>query len=189
MRLTAPRIWPVTDEELDEERAALLKGYRNERGILNVHRTLARHTRAARAFLTWGRYVLRESDFDPRLRELAILRTGWLCKSGYEWTQHSRVARQVGMRDEEIERIKLGPQVSGWADLEVLVLRAADELHETFHVSDATWRALGRHLSELHLMDLVFVVGQYTQVCMFLNAFGVQVETYQKLDESLRTAG
>src|SRR5687767_11815068 len=96
VRLDAPRIPPLDDAELDAEQAGLLGPYRNERGLLNIYRTLARQPRAAKAFLGWGRYVLRESDFDARLRELAILRTGWLCKSGYEWTQHSRLARQLG---------------------------------------------------------------------------------------------
>jgi alkylhydroperoxidase family enzyme len=186
VRLTAPRIAPVQDEELDPVQEALLQPYRNERGLLNIYRTLARRPPAAKAFLGWGRYVLRESDFDARLRELAILRTGWLCKSGYEWTQHSRLARQLGFSDADIERIKTGPDATEWAPIEALVLRASDELHSNHHVSDATWESLRTRLSEKHLMDLVFTVGHYTQVCMILNAFGIQVEDGQALDGSLR---
>jgi alkylhydroperoxidase family enzyme len=187
VRLTEPRIAPASDTELDAEQAALLQPYRNERGLLNIYRTLARQPRAAKAFLGWGRYVLRESDFDARLRELAILRTGWLCKSGYEWTQHSRLARQLGFSNSDIERIKAGEHAPGWSPLEILVLRATDELHETHHITDATWQELRQRLSEHHLMDLVFTVGHYTQVCMILNAFGIQVEDGQSLDDSLRT--
>lgn len=186
MRLTEPRIAPAADADLDTEQAALLQPYRNERGLLNIYRTLARQPRAAKAFLGWGRYVLRESDFDARLRELAILRTGWLCKSGYEWTQHSRLARQLGFSNSDIERIKAGAHAPGWSPLEMLVLQAADELHETHHITDATWQELRQRLSEKHLMDLVFTVGHYTQVCMILNAFGIQVEDGQSLDDSLR---
>ena len=186
MRLDQPRIPPVADEALDDEQAAVLQNYRNERGVLNIYRTLVRQPRAAKAFLGWGRYVLRESDFDARLRELAILRTGWLCKSGYEWTQHSRLARQLGFRDDEIERIKVGSDAPGWSGLEALVLKTADELHDACHVTDATWRALAGQLSEKHLMDLVFTCGHYTQVCMLLNSFGIQVESHQSLDPALR---
>ena len=186
MRLMAPRIAPVQDDEMDPVQSALLQPYRNERGLLNIYRTLARLPQAAKAFLGWGRYVLRESDFDARLRELAILRTGWLCKSGYEWTQHSRLARQLDFSDTDIERIKAGPHAPEWSPIEALVLRATDELHATHHVSDETWEALRARLSEKHLMDLVFTVGHYTQVCMILNAFGIQIESGQTLDESLR---
>jgi 4-carboxymuconolactone decarboxylase len=186
VRLDAPRILPLGDAELDQEQAALLGPYRNERGLLNIYRTLARQPRAAKAFLSWGRYVLRESDFDARLRELAILRTGWLCKSGYEWTQHSRLARQLGFSESDIERIKRGPDATEWSPLESLVLKATDELHTTQHVGDATWQALTQRLSEQHLMDLVFTVGHYTQVCMILNSFGIQVEAPGALDRDLR---
>jgi len=186
VRLDVPRISPLTDTEMNDEQAALLAPYRNERGLLNIYRTLARQPRAAKGFLGWGRYVLRESDFDSRLRELAILRIGWLCKSGYEWTQHSRLARQLGFSDEEIERIKSGPSAAEWLPLETLVLRAADELHAFHHIADETWQALTCMLSEKHLMDLVFTIGHYTQVCMILNTFGVQVETHSGLDSQLR---
>ena len=185
MRLDAPRIPPLLDAELDPQQAALLEPYRTERGLLNIYRTLARQPRAAKAFLGWGRYVLRESDFDARLRELAILRTGWLCKSGYEWTQHSRLARTLGFSENEIERIKRGPDAADWSPLESLVLKATDELHATHHVSDETWQALTQRLSEKHLMDLVFTVGHYTQVCMILNSFGIQVEAPGLLDSEL----
>lgn len=186
MRTKAARIAPVDDATMSEEQKTLLASYRNERGVLNVYRTMAREPKAARGFLGWGRYVLRESDFDARLRELAILRIGWLCRSGYEWTQHSRLARGLGMSDAEIERIKQGAAAPGWNDAEQLVLSAADELHTGQHISDATWTQLKRVLSEKHMMDLVFTVGHYTQVCMILNSFGVQVEPDQKLDETLR---
>jgi hypothetical protein len=34
-------------------------------------------------------------------------------------------------------------------------------------------------------MDLVMTVGQYTQVSMMLNSFGVQLDTGQELDPAL----
>jgi 4-carboxymuconolactone decarboxylase len=185
MRLNSPRIAPLSDSEADEEQEALLARYRNERGVLNIYRTMARSPRAAQGFLGWGGYVLRQSDFDAKLRELVILRIGWLCKSGYEWTQHSRLARGLGMSDEVIARIKQGPDTEGWSKAERLVLQAADELHTRHFVSEPTWAGLAAEFSEKHLMDLVFVVGHYTQVCMILNSFGIQVEPGQEVDAEL----
>jgi hypothetical protein len=37
-------------------------------------------------------------------------------------------------------------------------------------------------------MDLVFTVGQYTQVSMILNSFGIQVEDGQTVDPELRAS-
>jgi hypothetical protein len=35
-------------------------------------------------------------------------------------------------------------------------------------------------------MDVVFTAGQYTQVCMMLNSFGVQLDEGQTLDPDFR---
>ena len=44
--------------------------------------------------------------FFPREREIVILRIGFLCRSGDQWTQHTRIGRQSGLTENEIEAIK-----------------------------------------------------------------------------------
>ncbi len=41
---------------------------------------------------------------DARLRELIIMRIGWRTGSEYEWTQHWRVARLLGVPEERSAR-------------------------------------------------------------------------------------
>jgi alkylhydroperoxidase family enzyme len=84
------------------------------------------------------------------------------------------IARDAGMTDDEIRAARTGPDTPGLSELDRLLLKATDELHEDAHVSDATWNALGAHLSLQQLMDVVFTVGQYNLVSMALNSFGVQ---------------
>ena len=111
-----------------------------------------------------------------RSEEIAILRVGHLCRSGYEFHQHTRVGKTAGLSDAEIERIKQGPEAEGWTSLERAILQAVDELHRDAFISDATWKALAAHYDEKQLIDLVFTVGQYTMVSMALNTLGVQIE-------------
>ena len=40
-----------------------------------------------------------------RQRELVILRTGYNCRSGYEWTQHKRIGLDCGLTETEIEAV------------------------------------------------------------------------------------
>ena len=56
--------------------------------------------------------MLFKSALPPREREMAILRVGWLCRSGYEFHQHTRIGKQAGLSDEEIERLKSRPRRS-----------------------------------------------------------------------------
>ena len=47
--------------------------------------------------------------------------------------------------------------------------------------SDATWTELGKHFTQKQCMDVVFTAGQYTQVSMFLNTFGVQLDADREM--------
>ncbi|MBM4361819.1 MAG: carboxymuconolactone decarboxylase family protein [Deltaproteobacteria bacterium] len=144
--------------------------------LLNIYTTLARHPELMKSWLVFGSYILGASTLSPRARELVILRTGFRCKSEYEWGQHARIARMVGITDEEIRRIAEGPDAPGWDATERLLLRAADELHDDQVIGDVTWAGLGDVLDLKQRYDLVFTIGQYTLVSMVLNTLGIQRE-------------
>ena len=185
MRLTKPRIAPLSDAELTPEQAEALAPMRPG-PVLNIFRTLAHAPKALARFNAWGGYVLsRRNDLPPREREIVILRTGYLCKSGYEWTQHTRIGLQSGLTEDEIGAIKIGP-AAGWSAADAALIRASDELHADQFIAEATWAELGRHFSDKQRMDVVFTAGQYTQVSMMLNTFGVQLDAGQTLDPDLK---
>ena len=187
MRLSTPRIAPLEDSELtDDQRAALAPMATGGRPPLNIFRTLARAPKALTRFNEWGGYVLsRRNSLPPREREIVILRVGFLCKSGYEFTQHTRIGLSEGLTADEIARIKAGAE-AGWSAADAALIRAADDLVGDHFVSDATWAQLKAHFDEKQCMDVVFTAGQYTQVSMFLNSFGVQLDPGQTLDPDLR---
>ena len=95
-----------------------------------------------------------------------------------------RIGRQCGLTDEEITRIKAGPDAPGWSAIDAALLRATDELTADAFITDETWAQLAS-LTEKQRMDLVMTVGQYTQVSMMLNAFGVQLDDDLTLDPDL----
>ncbi|MBW2092860.1 MAG: carboxymuconolactone decarboxylase family protein, partial [Deltaproteobacteria bacterium] len=72
---------------------------------LNVFRMVANAPASFKGFLELATSILVKSDFDPRKREIAVLRVAHVTKSSYVWTQHVRVAKSVGMTDEEIATI------------------------------------------------------------------------------------
>jgi len=185
MRLSSPRIAPMSDAEMGPEQKEALKDF-GDGPLLNIFRTLARAPKALTRFNAWGGYVLsRRNDLPAREREIVILRVGYLCKSGYEFTQHTRIGLQCGLSADEIERIKQGAS-AGWSAADAALIKAADELVADHFITDATWTELGKHFSDKQRMDVVFTVGQYTQVSMMLNTFGVQLDADQTLDPALK---
>ena len=177
MKLSQPRIAPLTEAEWTDEQRKVLEPVHKEGRVYNVRGTLARHWQASKKFGVWGYHVMGDtSTLLPRERELLILRTGWLCQAEYEWGQHVIYGKAAGLTDAEIAQIKEGPDAAGWEPFDATLLRAADELHADTFISDATWAALSKRYTTEQLMDVVFAVGQYTLVCMALNTFGVQLD-------------
>jgi len=95
MHTTTPRVQPVALDQLTADQKEILAPMIERGRVLNVMRTLVNAPKAARGFLAWANYVLsRRNDLPARQREVVILRIGFLCKSGYEWTQHVEIARR-----------------------------------------------------------------------------------------------
>ena len=139
MRLKSPRI-PLAGDLTEDQRVAL-------EGLppLNIFRTLVHAPKALKGFLEWGNYVLsRRNALPAREREIVILRVGYLCRSGYEFTQHTRIALQQGVSVEEISAIKGSADAVGWSAADQALIRATDELHADQFISERTWAALSR---------------------------------------------
>lgn len=176
MGLPAPRIAPLGNAELTAEAREALAALPDFARAFNIFRTQAHNPDALRAFLAWGNYILSgRNSLSERHRELAILRTGYLCRAPYEWAQHVVIGQRAGIADAEIAAIKTGADAPGWNPLDAAILRACDELVQGHRIDDATWDALAA-LEDRGRMDLVYTVGQYTQVSMLLNACGVQLD-------------
>jgi 4-carboxymuconolactone decarboxylase len=160
---------PLPRADWDDDVRALL----GDADTINVFGTLAHHPKLMKRWMVFASHVLAKNTLAARDRELLILRTGWNCRSPYEWGQHVAIGRDVGITDDEVARIADGPGATGWSDDDALLLRAADELHNDATLSDATYTALAARFTEQQLLDVVFTVGQYHVVSMALNTFRV----------------
>jgi 4-carboxymuconolactone decarboxylase len=144
---------------------------------LNLFKVMMHHPELTRRWVVFAGHILRKQTLPARERELLILRIGWLNQAEYEWAQHVEIAKRVGIRAEEIERVKLGPKAD-WNAADALLLQAVDDLFENSVVSDSTWTALAARYSTQQMMDLVFTIGQYNLVSWALNSFGVPLDDY-----------
>lgn len=187
MHLKSPRFEPVPQDQWTPEQAELAEPMLKRGTMANIFRTLLNHPAAMRGFLGWGSYVLsKKNTLSSRAREIVILRTGFLCRSGYEWAQHVPIGQRAGLTDAEIVAIKQGADAPSWSAAEAALIRASDELHERQFIGEATWKALTAHFTPKQCMDVVFTAGQYTQVSMLLNTFGVQLDEGLTLDPQLK---
>jgi 4-carboxymuconolactone decarboxylase len=175
-RPQTPRIPPLAPDHQDEQARELL-GQAGTPGTpaSNIFATLVRHPGLFRKWLPFGGKLL-TGKLPPRDRELLILRTGWRCRSEYEWGQHVLIARASGVSDDEIRRTRDGPDAPGWDAFDAALLRAADELHDDACITDATWAVLAGRYDERQLVEVPMLVGHYHLVAFTLSSLGVQRE-------------
>ena len=168
-------------DDLPPEHQDLLK-----RGI-NLAKILAHSPDAARSFGQLGSFIRFKSTLDSRLRELAILNVGWLTKAEYEYSHHIKIGKEFGLTDQDIDAVRDGTDGSatGLDELSQLVLRASREMTNDMAMAEDTFRALQKHLSNEHMMDLTLVIAFYNAVIRVLKTFEIDVEPdYQPyLDE------
>src|ERR1700722_20600015 len=68
------------------------------------------------------------SQLDPVLREVAILRVGYLSKSAYEVFHHEGLGRQIGLSDAQIAVIKAGRPDPGLTAVQKAGMAFADDV-------------------------------------------------------------
>jgi alkylhydroperoxidase family enzyme len=127
-------------------------------------------------FLGWAAALAGKGALARRDSELLALRAAHLCRSPYEWAHHTEYALTAGLAGAEIERVAAGADAPGWSARDALLLLAADELHATQQLSDATWSGLRASFSPAQLVEIPLVVGHYTMLSMLANATGVALE-------------
>lgn len=145
------------------------------RPVSNMTGTFAWHPALARAYFLFNNHLF-HSTLSDRLRELITVRTGWVRRAEYEWAQHVRMARAVGVTNEELDGVMEGPDSEVWSPFESAALRAVDEICADRYVSDSTWEQLSAELDRQQLMDLVFTVGAYDLLGMATNTFGLAMD-------------
>ncbi len=167
------RIAPLAPDRWDEQTREIFGS--NDRP-LNILATIAHHPRLLRPFLAFAATLSVAGTLPRRISELLALRAAWNCRSAFEWGHHVEYGRAAGLSEDEIRRVTAGPDDTAWSPGDRALLRAADELHESQDVTDETWARLRQDWEEAELVEIPFVVGNYTMLSMVANSTGVPLE-------------
>ena len=156
----------------------VLKILKSGRVTLNVQRMTAN---AQGVFVQRSRLsnaLFTQIKIDPKLREIAILRTAKDCHSVYEWTQHVPAAKHVGVTDEQIASIENWQGAKCFSEVERLVLQFTDEVNANVKASRATLEALKRHLGAGEIIELLIIIGHWRQTASILETTEVELEEF-----------
>jgi alkylhydroperoxidase family enzyme len=93
-------------------------------------------------FECWLDTFLFKGHVDPRLRELTILRVMWRCNQSFEWANHYRMARNLGLSREDIVAIRTGTPERDLDGEVAVVVRAADDIVDRGRMEPDTYAAV-----------------------------------------------
>lgn len=181
-----PRIVPLEPKNWNDEVQRTLGGTLPEVDELedrdarprppNILMTIAHQPSLLGPFLGFAAALAGRGALPRRESELLALRAAWNCQSVFEWGHHVLYAKGAGLDDGEIAAIAIGPDAGGWSPGDHALLQAADELHDAKNISDATWRELSERWDSGQLVEIAFVVGNYTMLSMVANSTQVPLE-------------
>ncbi len=113
---------------------------------------------------------------DAELRELAIVRTGIVGDSKFEYSQHLKMARTVGIAEHKLAAIKGWTTSDLFSPVERAVMAATDEILARNLVEDATFAALKSHLPEPAILELFVVIGLWRMHGLIVRALHLEYD-------------
>ena len=124
-------------------------------------------------------------QLDPQLRELAILRTGIVGDSRFEYSQHMKVARTVNIAEDKLAAIKGWTTSELFSPVERAVMAATDELLSRNLVEDATFAELQQHLSDPEILELFYAIGLWRMHGLITRALHLEYDkdTTERMQE------
>lgn len=166
------RIPYVTEETLPADAKELFAKLPS----MNLFKMLAHSGALLDKYIRLGNFILTKGKLDPVLREIAILRVGYISKATYETFQHERIGLGLGMSQSLIDAIKEGPEASAFDSLQRKVMLFCDDIINNVRASDKTFNPLQEDLSIAELQELTMTIGFYMMTCRFLETFDVDIE-------------
>ena len=121
-----------------------------------------------------GSFIRFDSVLPDKVRELAILATAREVDARFEWAGHARIAKEVGVTDEQLEAIANRKAPAGFSEEDALPVNVAHELRRKNELSDASFKAAQAKYGDAGVIELIAAVGYYSLMGCLLN--GLQIE-------------
>ena len=175
--MTRIKDWKVEDltEEQKEIHDAIVNGPRGH--VVGPLRIWLNNPGLARSAQTVGEYARYGTSLSKGLSELAIITTGRVWSSAFEWEHHAPLAIEGGIDPENVNIISMGQRPNFTKAEEEAVFYFAAEANILKNVSDNTYNNLVNILNETAAIDIVGICGYYSLISMTLNVFKVPSDT------------
>lgn len=139
-------------------------------------RVLSINPRIFLHYIFWNSRMMPYGKLPRQQTEAVIIRIAWICRSKYEWTQHTAIGRSVGLTKEQVAAAGPEPESDLFDTETKALLRAVPELIDDHVLSERSQEDLSKFLSPALIVEFVALVGTYAGLAAGLNTFGAPIE-------------
>ncbi|GAB2874494.1 hypothetical protein GCM10027277_49660 [Pseudoduganella ginsengisoli] len=165
-----PRITPCEGPYTPETAGAFARVMPPGMEPLKLFKTMAHSPRVLQRLFAGN--LLDPGTLSLRDREMLILRTCARCGCDYEWSVHAALFSQAA----QLSAAEVAATQAANAD--DVLLRAADELHDTSTLSDGVWAELAQRYEPAQLLEILALCGYYHSIAFIANACRVAPEAW-----------
>jgi AhpD family alkylhydroperoxidase len=153
----------IQPEECPDQAALVDRIRKGRRGtVINVYKTLLHTPDVASVWLDLVNVVRWKVDLDGRLREIVIVRIGYLNRCAYVVNQHvPELTTPEGLSKEECAALADWRASAFFSERERAALAYADAMTREIDVPEAVFAALRKHFNERQIVELTVLIGTY----------------------------
>ncbi|HTP92788.1 MAG TPA: carboxymuconolactone decarboxylase family protein [Xanthobacteraceae bacterium] len=149
--------------------------------LINVYRLLLHTPGLAECWLNLISAARYKTALDGRLREIVIVRVGYLNRTRYVVNQHvPELTRPEGMTQEECDALADWRGSRFFSERERAALAYADAMTRDIDVPDAVFDALRPHFNERQIVELTVLVGTYNMHTRVFTALKIDPEPHHQ---------
>ena len=169
--------WTVEDlnEEQKKVHDEIVNGPRGR--VVGPLRIWLNNPKLAKVAQQVGAYARYGTSLDNTLSELAIITTGRVWSSKFEWEHHAPLAIKAGINEKHVNTIAKAKRPIFDNQIEQIVFDFAAESNILKNVKDDTFAIAIEKLGQTRVIDIVAICGYYSLISMTLNVFKVPNDT------------
>jgi 4-carboxymuconolactone decarboxylase len=175
------RIPLVNREHLPERDKAAYDAFMQSRGgrpNVGPYALLAHMPEMAQHLEAWRLALRGEESVPQKLQELVMLTVAREMDCAFIWYAHAAAARQAGVRDDIVERLRAKQELPALDPAEQTVVRFTRELLQHRRVSQATFEAASQQFGQRGTMTLTNLIACYAVLAYNMNTYELEAPAH-----------
>jgi len=176
------RVSYIEEKEHPELAGLIGKVRAGRRGtLINVYKLLLHTPALAECWLNLISAARFKTELDGRLREIVIIRVGYLNRTDYVVKQHvPELSAPEGLSQAECDALADWQKSQFFSARERAALAYADAMTRNIAVADAVFNVLRQHFNTRQIVELTVLIGTYNMHTRVFTALKIDPEPHHK---------